>query len=107
MSEEHGWVVVTGAASGMGLAVCEKLHHRGHSLVLVDVGGDGLSRATRHLASTGSATTAEVVGDVGDPATMENAVARVPASDRLLGWVNSGGVNVPGRIAGTGTGRAS
>lgn len=101
MSEEPRWVVVTGAASGIGLAVFEKLHQRGHCVVLVDVDGEGLSRAVRHVASTGSPATAEVVGNVGDPATMENAVAQVPATDRLVGWVNSAGVNVPGSIADT------
>ncbi len=99
MSEEHGWVVVTGAASGIGLAISENLHHRGHSVVLVDLDGDRLSRATRNFANTDSTTVAHVIGDVGDPATMENAVAQVPDSHRLVGWVNSAGVNVPGSVA--------
>ncbi|PKQ18804.1 MAG: hypothetical protein CVT68_01555 [Actinobacteria bacterium HGW-Actinobacteria-8] len=101
MSEEQGWVVVTGAASGIGLAVAEKVQQRGHSVVLVDLDGEGLSLAARRFASDSSTTIAQVVGDVGDPATMENAVAQVPAAHRLVGWVNSAGVNVPGSVADT------
>lgn len=101
MSNEQAWVVVTGAASGIGLAVAEKLMQKGHSLVLVDLDGDGLARAARRLASARLTTTVQVVGDVGDPATMEDAVAQVPAADRLVGWVNSAGVNVPGSITDT------
>lgn len=101
MSNAQGWVVVTGAASGIGLAVAERLRHSGHSLVLVDLDGDGLARVVRSLANDSTAEVTQVVGDVGDPATMDNAVAQIPASHRLVGWVNSAGVNVPGSVIDT------
>lgn len=101
MSTQPGWVVVTGAASGIGLAVSERLQHSGHSVVLVDLDGDGLSRAARPFASDPSTKAAQVVGDVGDPETMRNAVAQIPAAHRLVGWVNSAGVNVPGSVVET------
>lgn len=101
MSEERGWVVVTGAASGIGLAVAQRLQHSGHSLVLVDLDRDGLAQVASSFANDVTTHAAQVVGDVGDPATMEDAVAQIPASDRLVGWVNSAGVNVPGSVADT------
>lgn len=86
------WYVVTGAASGIGLATACALAAQGASLVLVDLDRTGLE-------STALDSARHVVGDVGDAQTMADAVAAIPEGDRLAGWVNAAGANVGGSVA--------
>jgi NAD(P)-dependent dehydrogenase (short-subunit alcohol dehydrogenase family) len=64
--------VVTGAASGIGLALAEALHAKGARLVLADIAAGALSETATRLRATG------VVADVSDPAAMSALAARAP-----------------------------
>jgi 3-oxoacyl-[acyl-carrier protein] reductase len=66
--------LVTGAASGMGLAHARTLHARGAAVVITDVDGDGLGRARD--AFSHPERVLPVVADNRDVAALEAAVAR-------------------------------
>ena len=70
--------IVTGAASGMGLACVELLLARGHSVAAVDVRGDALAAALPDRPSL-----LRVTADVAVPAECARAVAA--ATDRFGG----------------------
>lgn len=64
-------VVVTGGASGIGLALAEAFGEQGARVALADVEADALERATARLDSLGI-TSAAVVADVSDRAAVEH-----------------------------------
>jgi 2-hydroxycyclohexanecarboxyl-CoA dehydrogenase len=66
--------VVTGAASGMGLAVSRRLAERGHRVALLDLDGDAAQRAAEELRD-GEALACEV--DVTDRAAIDEALRKV------------------------------
>src|SRR2546429_6903316 len=67
--------IVTGASSGIGLAVAERLGAEGAQLVLLAAPGDhgDLERALGNLRERGY-TVEGLAADVADPATAERAV---------------------------------
>jgi NAD(P)-dependent dehydrogenase (short-subunit alcohol dehydrogenase family) len=68
--------VVTGGASGMGLAIGQRLATDGHRVALLDLDGDAAERAATDVRGTGvEALGAEV--DVADRAAVDDALARV------------------------------
>lgn len=67
--------VVTGAASGIGLAAAERFAGRGMKLALVDVDSEALQAAAMRLAET--TETLALVADVGDRAAMEALADKV------------------------------
>jgi len=68
--------VVTGAASGMGLAISRHLAARGDRVALLDVQGDAVARVAEGLRETGArAVGAEV--DVTDRAAVDGALEKV------------------------------
>jgi NAD(P)-dependent dehydrogenase (short-subunit alcohol dehydrogenase family) len=67
--------VVTGGASGMGLAICRRLSEVGHSVAVLDLDGDAASAAAAELG--GRAIACAV--DVSDRAAVESALTRVRA----------------------------
>jgi NAD(P)-dependent dehydrogenase (short-subunit alcohol dehydrogenase family) len=70
--------VVTGAASGMGLAISRRLAAQGDAVALFDVSGDAVDAAAAELRSSG----ANVIGapvDVSDRAAVEDALAKTRA----------------------------
>ncbi len=73
-------VVVTGGASGIGLATARRFLDDGARVVPIDVDAEGLERARRDLPGLGG-----VLADVSDAAQVEAAFAEV---DRLMGGVD-------------------
>ena len=68
--------VVTGAASGMGLAIARHLAARGHRVGLLDLQGDAALGAARELRENGGSALA-VAADVTDRAAVDAALAEV------------------------------
>jgi NAD(P)-dependent dehydrogenase (short-subunit alcohol dehydrogenase family) len=84
--------VVTGAASGIGLAVSELLTARGTRVVGVDRNADGLAAAVDRCGDG----LVPVIGDVGAWETHERAAAAAERAGRLGGWVNNAGIDTQG-----------
>ena len=70
--------VVTGAASGMGLAIARHLAARGTRVGLLDVQGDAARQAAEALRDTG-ATAIAAEADVADRGAVDAALAKVRA----------------------------
>jgi NAD(P)-dependent dehydrogenase (short-subunit alcohol dehydrogenase family) len=87
-------VIVTGASTGIGLAISQLFLERGHNVVLNSVRPDNLDRTFRELASP--ARTATVAGDVGQREVGEKLVATaLERFGRLDTLVNNAGVFEP------------
>jgi len=70
--------VVTGAASGMGLAIARHLAARGDRVALLDLQGEAALRAAEDLRETGATTFAAEV-DVTDRGAVDGALDKVRA----------------------------
>jgi 2-hydroxycyclohexanecarboxyl-CoA dehydrogenase len=70
--------VVTGAASGMGLAIARHLAARGDRVGLLDLQGDAALRAAEDLTATGASVIA-VQADVADRRAVDAALDKVRA----------------------------
>jgi 2-hydroxycyclohexanecarboxyl-CoA dehydrogenase len=68
--------VVTGAASGMGLAISRRLADEGHRVALLDLDGDAAEQAADDLRGTGAPALAAKV-DVTDRGAVDEALQRV------------------------------
>ena len=68
--------VVTGAASGMGLAIAQRLASLEHRVALLDLDGDAVDRAAEELQQAGSPAIGSRV-DVSDRAAVDDAMAKV------------------------------
>lgn len=85
--------LVTGGASGIGRAICDRLADGGATIVVADFDEPGARRAAEELASGGVRAGAVAV-DVTDPASMEAAVAHaVEAYGGLHLAVNNAGIS--------------
>jgi NAD(P)-dependent dehydrogenase (short-subunit alcohol dehydrogenase family) len=69
-------VAVTGAASGMGLAIARRLADGGHRVALIDLDGDAAESAADELRRSGAVARGVSV-DVADRAAVDDAVATV------------------------------
>lgn len=84
--------VVTGAASGIGLAVADALAAEGARLLMADINASGVDRAAAQIRATGADVEA-IELDVRDPEAVETAGFR--AMDRFGGLhiaVNNAGI---------------
>ena len=87
--------VVTGAAHGIGRAVCVELANAGARIVAVDVEEDALSDAASEIDGDVEALT----GDVSRPDTWEAAVSTAREKfGRVDILINNAGVEDPWRI---------
>jgi NAD(P)-dependent dehydrogenase (short-subunit alcohol dehydrogenase family) len=68
--------VVTGAASGMGLAIGQRLAAHGHRVALLDLDGEAAQRAAEELQATGGRAVAATV-DVADRGAVDDALRKV------------------------------
>jgi 2-hydroxycyclohexanecarboxyl-CoA dehydrogenase len=78
--------VVTGAASGMGLAIARQLAARGDRVGLLDLQGEAAMRAAEDLRKTGATAVAAEV-DVTDRRAVDAAVEKVRAELGPIGIV--------------------
>jgi NAD(P)-dependent dehydrogenase (short-subunit alcohol dehydrogenase family) len=84
--------VITGGASGIGLAVGKRLAAAGHSVALLDLDGAGAKKGADELAKTGIKARGYEV-DVADRAAVERAFASVRSDLGAIGiLVTSAGV---------------
>ena len=92
-------VLVTGAASGIGLALATALAAEGSRLVLTDVAADGLERAVTGLRDGGADVAHHAALDVTDPAAVDAFAADVHERVGPVGVVaNVAGISTWGRI---------
>jgi len=93
--------IVTGAASGLGLAIAEGLAENGARVTLLDVNDAALAAETRRLEALGYAVRAAAV-DVTDHAALERVFdAAVAAHGRLdIVFANAGIDSGPGFVTG-------
>src|SRR5262249_35401684 len=86
-------VLVTGAASGIGLAVAARCLAEGAAVAALDRDGSALSRAVADLAVGGVDRVAAVQADVADPEQVQAAVAAAgERRGRLTAVVNVAGI---------------
>ena len=67
--------VITGAASGMGRAVAQRLTAVGHRVALLDLDGDAVNATAEELRQSGASTLAVKV-DVSDRAAVDDAIGK-------------------------------
>ncbi|WP_106398253.1 SDR family NAD(P)-dependent oxidoreductase [Actinocorallia populi] len=88
-------VFVTGAASGMGLAVARAFHGEGAAVYGADISAEALEAAFE-----GMERAVPLAFDIADSGAVGEAFARVEADHGRLGTlVNAAGVNAPNRAA--------
>ena len=88
-------VIVTGAASGIGLALASALVARGDTVVVADRDGDSAERAARQLARHGPGAATPAAADVRDAAAVRALVeSTCDRYGRLDVLVNNAGVAV-------------
>ena len=86
-------VLVTGAASGIGLAVAARCLADGAEVAALDRNGPGLERAIAGLSAADRSRVMAVAADIADPAQVQAAMAAVTErSGRLSGVVNAAGI---------------
>lgn len=84
-------VIVTGAASGLGLASAQRLAREGARLVLVDLKEDALAEAVGNLG--GASDTISVAADVSDLDQVRGYVRKaIAAYGRIDGFFNNAGI---------------
>ena len=91
-------VVVTGASSGIGLAVAQQAGAKGDHVVLVARDEASLELAAKECERAGAASTTVIPTDVGDDAAVQRCVAQVlDRHGRVDAVVNSAGVVAYGK----------
>ena len=91
-------IVVTGASSGIGLAVAQQAATQGDHVVLVARDEASLELAAKECERAGAASTLVVPTDVGDDAAVQRCIAQVrDRHGRIDAVVNSAGVVAYGR----------
>lgn len=91
---------VTGAASGIGLALARALGRRGMKIMLADRDAEGLALAERQLAGAGI-DVAQVICDVGDIASVRRAAeATIERFGKVHFVANNAGVSLGGPTGG-------
>jgi len=86
-------VVVTGAAGGIGQAMCTVLAEEGWAVVGVDLNAEALDEVVSGLPGEGHAA---VAGDITDEAVMVAAVDTADSAAPLRGFVGNAGIIGPG-----------
>lgn len=88
---------VTGAASGIGYALCEALLAKGAKVMMADIDKSGLADALKRLGGT-SASLASVHCDVRDAASVKAAADKtIETFEKIHIVMNNAGVGLAGR----------
>ncbi len=87
-------VVITGAGTGIGRAIFDRLLADGWFVVGLDINTELAKQAADAAGERG----AFVVGDVAERASLEEAADRAQAAAPLLGWVNNAGLALGGTL---------
>ena len=87
-------VVVTGAGTGIGRAIFDRLLADGWNVVGLDLHPDRAARASAAAGDRGDV----VVGDVAEQSALEEAADRAQAFAPLMGWVNNAGLAISGNL---------
>ncbi len=96
--ERYGSVaLVTGASSGIGLAIAEELAVRGFDLVLTARRTDRLEAIAQRLLSKNGVRTRVICADLADPAAPAHLLAETEGCDIGL-LVSNAGFNIKGRF---------
>lgn len=94
MQETKGVAFVTGAAGGMGRAICAALVGRGNRVVLADRNAEGL----RALAAELGSATYPLELDISDARAVDGCLERLPAEFATIDvLVNNAGHDIGGR----------
>lgn len=91
--------IVTGGASGLGLATATLLAEAGAHVVVIDLPDDERLRRSEAVAEIGEAVTF-VPGDVTDPEVAQRAVGVAQEQGPLRVVVNCAGIATPGKLVG-------
>jgi NAD(P)-dependent dehydrogenase (short-subunit alcohol dehydrogenase family) len=86
---DKGTVIITGGASGIGLAAARRLRNGGWRVALMDRDQGALARAADEIGAEGTTTHAV---DVTDEAAVAEAVSEAAAAGPVRGLVNSAGI---------------
>lgn len=94
-------MVITGAASGIGLATAKMAARRGAKVVLVARSRDDLEKAVNDIKSEGGEAM-YIVADVADKMAIQHvADTTIEAYGRFDTWVNNAGISIFGRLTET------
>lgn len=86
--------IVTGGASGIGLAIAHLLAENGASVVVSDLQADAVDAVVKEITEKGGVAIAHV-GDVSDPAAATAAVELATAAAPLKIAINNAGIGGP------------
>lgn len=90
---ENAVVIVTGAASGIGLAAARRFAQEGGRVVIADLNGEQATQAAAEVRAAGAPDALGVACDVSDPAQVEACVQQtVTQFGRLDVIVNNAGL---------------
>ncbi|MBU2490698.1 MAG: SDR family oxidoreductase [Proteobacteria bacterium] len=90
--------IVTGAASGIGQALCEELGRRGALVIVTDINSEGAEKVASAIQAHGGRATAREV-DVSKEEDVQNIVERtVSEHGRLDFMFNNAGIDIGGEL---------
>src|SRR5262249_47727925 len=95
MTNQKGTAVITGASSGIGAIVADRLAKRGHDLILVARDEQRLNAVAARISKQTSCSTRVIVADLtkkGDLETVEQILRNDP---NITVLVNNAGVGAP------------